>query len=266
MSDSKAGNIEAIRDWSKRYFYTKSDVGEFFTKLNSGLSAYSLTIVGPANTQITITDDDQTNPQEYVITTNTNGTYQSLFFFNEGSILTLTDGTHYGSHTLTDYVDYIELDKTISSLIPDMTSDTTPSGVVLHANLESESYAVWRAFNSTIGRASQYPDLDGNTGLGYMGYDFGTPVYIRKISENRTNPGELANGLLYYVEYSNDGTNWYKAATITSTTDMNVETSFYEENPHRYWRLAAYTGGGNGRARNSTCLFETYLQFWGYTV
>jgi hypothetical protein len=30
MSETKAGNIEAIRDWGKRYFYTKNEVNEMF--------------------------------------------------------------------------------------------------------------------------------------------------------------------------------------------------------------------------------------------
>ena len=36
MSETKAGNIEAIRDWSNRYFYTKDEINKMF--INEGIT------------------------------------------------------------------------------------------------------------------------------------------------------------------------------------------------------------------------------------
>ena len=85
-----AGNIEAIRDWSGRYFYKKSDVAEFFTKLNTGLMAYKFRIVSSPNANITITESALTNPQTYHITTYEDGRYDGLFFFHDQCTLTFT--------------------------------------------------------------------------------------------------------------------------------------------------------------------------------
>ena len=57
MSD--IGNINAIREWSRRYFYTKEDINYFVTKLNEGYKGYALTFVGPRNTKVVI------NPEHY---------------------------------------------------------------------------------------------------------------------------------------------------------------------------------------------------------
>ena len=109
MSEIKTGNIEAIRDWTKRYFYTKSDVSEFFTKLNTGLTAYKLTLVGPANTDIHIAEDYQTDTQEYDIKLLSNGTYSGLFFFHADSTLNIAGDDAYSVWPLTKYIDIIYL-------------------------------------------------------------------------------------------------------------------------------------------------------------
>ena len=111
-----AGNIEAIRDWVNRYYYKKSDVNQYFTKLNGGLTAYGLTIIGNANEQITLTELNQQSPQTYTITLNSDGVYQGLFFFNTGSTLSITGQSIYNNFTLTNYIDTIVLTTFISLL------------------------------------------------------------------------------------------------------------------------------------------------------
>ena len=111
-----AGNIEAIRDWVNRYYYKKSEVNKYFTRLNEGLTAYALTLIGHANEQVTLTELNQQSPQTYTITLNSDGIYQGLFFFNTGSTLAITGRSVYNNFTLTSYVDSITLTEFISLL------------------------------------------------------------------------------------------------------------------------------------------------------
>lgn len=175
MSETKAGNIEAIRDWSKRYFYTKSDVSEFFTKLNGGLTAYKLTIIGPVNADITITDNDQTNPQEYVIKTSSSGVYTGLFFFNAGNTLSLTGDGISETYTLNDYIDTITLTQ-LSSLIPQMTSYTEPSGNVSSSGEYNANYVAWHAFDGIDN--TKWASPSGNA---WLQYEFATSKLVKKM-------------------------------------------------------------------------------------
>lgn len=102
-----AGNIEAIRDWVNRYYYKKSDVNKYFIRLNEGLTAYALTLVGPANTTCTIVEQVQSNPQTYNVDLPSSGVYTGIFFFTQGSTITLTAGQYLETHTLSAYQDTI---------------------------------------------------------------------------------------------------------------------------------------------------------------
>lgn len=108
---NKVGDLEAIRDWVNRYYYKKSEVNEFFAKLNtSGLKAYGLTIVADADDEINISETTETNPQSYTITIPASGTYTSLFFFHSGSTLTISiNGGMPSAYVLDEYIDTIEL-------------------------------------------------------------------------------------------------------------------------------------------------------------
>ena len=102
-----AGNIEAIRDWVNRYYYKKSDVNKYFTRLNEGLTAYALTLVGPANTTCTIAEQVQSNPQTYYVDLPSSGVYTGIFFFTTGSTIVLSAGQYLETYTLSAYQDTI---------------------------------------------------------------------------------------------------------------------------------------------------------------
>ena len=103
-------NIEAIRDWTKKYYYSKEEIQDFFAKSNAGLKAYNLIITGPALTTITITEQTQTDPQTYEITTDEEGNYKNLFFFHANSVIELTyTGSTSVSYTLSNYIDTISI-------------------------------------------------------------------------------------------------------------------------------------------------------------
>ena len=248
MSETKAGNIEAIRDWSKRYFYTKSDVSEFFTKLNTGLTAYKLTIIGPANTTVNITENASTNPQTYVIKTQSNGIYTGLFFFHSGSTLNLSAGSYSATHVLSNYVDIISLVSLIIAT-PIMTSATTPSGEVITDNQYDANYAAWRAFKQEIDNNGW---VTKSTGLpAYIGFHFTQPIVIVKILTNNRNyngtAAQIGAPTKFYFQGSNDGTNWtdiqYCEATNLAYAAQN-EYYIINDTAYSYYRLYIIESSG----------------------
>ena len=250
MSSSQAGNIEAIRDWSRRYFYTKSDVSEFFTKLNTGLTAYKLTIVGPANTSISITENAQSNPQSYSIKTASNGTYTGLFFFHAGSTLSLTGTGISASYVLSDYIDNIYVTAIVIAT-PVMTSDTTPSGEVIKSSQHDSSYAAWRAFRQVIDSTGW---VSVNTGMPqWIGYHFTQPVTIIKLVTNNRNyngtPAQISAPTKFYLQGSGDGTNWediqYCEASNLAYAAEN-EYTIANNSSYSYYRLYITESTGSG--------------------
>lgn len=105
---NEAGNLEAIRDWAKWYFYSKSDINNFMVNFNDGLTAYGLAIYGPADAEVTMTEQNQQTPKTYTITLNGIGEYRGLFFFHTGATLIVTaTGGYTVSKTLSAYTDQI---------------------------------------------------------------------------------------------------------------------------------------------------------------
>ena len=262
MGDNKAGNIEAIRDWSKRYFYTKSDVAEFFAKSLNGLTAYKLTIIGPANTIVTITDNDQSDPQEYVIETADNGTYVDLFFFNAGNTLTLSGQGVSATHVLDDYMDTIELIN-IEILTPIMTSNTTPAtdGEVIYSTQYS-GYLAYMAFDQNT---STRWNGSNSQATEYIGYRFINPACVTKIVLKPfydQNAGVITfkHGVF---QASNDGDTWYDLKTISIPNEnMEHEIVIPVSTTYSYYRLYcddSYVGSG---AAKFYSFYE--VKFYGY--
>lgn len=100
------GNIEAIRDWSNRFFYTKEEIADLFIKMDSGLTAYKLTFHAQGSTELIVTETSQVNPQSYTFTTSNDGTYTGLFFFEgDPAVITCSGETF----TLNEYIKDIYL-------------------------------------------------------------------------------------------------------------------------------------------------------------
>ena len=222
MSESKAGNLEAIRDWSRRYFYTKSDVAEFFTRLNDGLTAYKLTIVGPVNTKITINDNDQTNPQEYVIKTSSNGVYIGLFFFNEGNTLSLSGTGVATTYTLDKYIDTITLANLIIAT-PIMTANDQPSGTVRASSVYTDPstgqqtrWQPWHAFKQ-IGDIDGWASSNGSKVGEWIEYEFDNPQLILKLQiiNRNQSAGSVSSIKKFILKGSNNGTDYASLGEYT---------------------------------------------------
>ena len=214
------GNIEAIRDWSNKYFYTKDQVSDFFTKLNTGLIAYKLTIYGSKNSNIQITEDAISNPQTYNIKIPNDGIYTSLFFFHDASTLTFTNLSTFETTTQVlssgVYEYLIQLSPYII-ISPKMISRTSPSGYVIWSywadtpgggRTNTDSHA-WEAF-----------DQDSSTDIGrnwttgsYIELEFPSPVEVLKVKVNGSTKGSS------YIANST-----YK---ILATISESVEESAY---------------------------------------
>lgn len=106
MSQNSAGDITAIRDWANRFFYTKEEVADLLIKSTiSGLKAYILTFAAPQNTDITIEERTQTDPQNYSFNMGPSTIYKSIFFFHQNATI-LVNGN---SITLDSYTKTISV-------------------------------------------------------------------------------------------------------------------------------------------------------------
>lgn len=194
-----AGNIEAIRDWGNTCFYTKEEISDFFIKADSGLTAYKFTIIGPANTNIGITEDASSNPQTYNIKLSETGDYSGLFFFHSGSTLTLTrTGYTPQTYVLNSYEDIIYISGyEIVELIPAMSSLTSQEGNVISymysgQNIPAVGYGTadqqWKAFDRLLTDCANISQ-ENVTGA-WIGFEFTNPV-----AQLRSIKGILSNYL-----------------------------------------------------------------------
>lgn len=242
MSETKAGNLAAIRDWGDHYFYDKSEVAEFFMKLNEELTAYKLTIVGPADTDITINDNDQTNPQEYVIKTSSNGIYTGLFFFNEGNTLSLQGGEIAATHVLTNYIDIITLVPLVIANA-NMTGYTTPSGEVsasAYASTSSGTYYPWYAFKHEVQSNIRLIWSSGEVASRWIQYKFDDPVCIIKLTVQNANIHDGFSGKKFIFQASNDGVNFTNLGEYSIDSSVKLYKSEYDipnANSYLYYRL-----------------------------
>lgn len=232
-----AGNIEAIRDWANRYYYKESQIADFFIKADSlNLTAYKLTLIGPTDREITITENAQTNPQSYIIKTDSTGIYVGLFFFHSGSTLSFEDSLHsqYDTYTLSSYVDVIELTSIILAT-PAMTGYSTPAGTgTVSASSEYAGRPAWRVFDQNT---SNFWTTAINTKIGeWIQYKFDVATTIVKVTTRNTGDSPYISVMKgFKVQGSNDDTNWADLKIITNNPfTANYEYTFYLDNPGPY--------------------------------
>ena len=235
MSQNKAGDIVGIRDWSNRYFYNKDEIADFFIKASSGLKAYLLTIIAVGETEITITENVQISPQTYVITTPIGGKYEGLFFFHQGSTLTLSiSGQTPVTYTLTDYIDEIQINS-YTLATPVMTANDQPSGLVTcssyYTAILRPPYLAFDQNNSTFWTTAP----DQKVGA-WICYTFDSPKVISKV-KTRNIPEATYKSVMkaFRLQGSNDGTNWTTLSTITDNPfTENYEYEFDVAYPGSY--------------------------------
>lgn len=217
--DSDIGNIRAVREWSRRYFYTKQDIGFFVTKLNSGLKAYALMIIGPHNKKVTI------NPGNYEFTLNSDGWYRYLFFFEDNSEITLAveDGDTI-TYQLDEYNDTINLSPWVIAT-PAMTSICRPSGYITGGPNDAGYGAFDRDDSNWYSMSSSFESS-------WMTYEFIEPIIIYKVKFIYTSvwgTREPQNNHIY-IQGSNDNSHWTNLLDdeLTDFYGYNVGIYAYE--------------------------------------
>lgn len=131
------------------------------------------------------------------------------------------------------------MDKIFTELIPAMTSNTTPSGIVSCSSVWTGDFPAWRAFNRVSVRDDMW-EADGRTSQ-WLQYEFPNNVksYILEIDLSSAYPSDIRYTDPYYLQVSSDGTNWKNILTVNPTYDEIVQLTRYKiETPtlSKYYR------------------------------
>lgn len=88
--------------------------------------------------------------------------------------------------------------------VPEMTSNTTPSGRAFSSSTYDSNNIAWRAFDRIINQGHV-----GSGSIGHLGYEFFNPIKIGKYSLNSSGSGVIqALPKNWTFQGSNDGINW----------------------------------------------------------
>ena len=136
--------------------------------------------------------------------------------------------------------------------VPTMTSDTTPSGEAFLGGPLNTGYHAFRVFD---GNNSTEVTGNGTAGSAYVGYDFGAPCKIYKVSILLGN--YYARYTDFKIQGSNDGFvsdihDLSSAQTISQNTFYTFDLA--STGPYRYYRVIGNSSGA--------CVIYT-LQFYG---
>lgn len=149
---------------------------------------------------------------------------------------------------LTVYLSSVYATSYTDNIIPQMTSDTTPSGIASCSNFWSET-PVWKAFD----KINVYNDAEGyhawatpNTS-GWLAYDFQSEKKIAKylviVNTNTANAPKS-----WTFEGTNDDTNWTILDTRNNFTWSGItESEFVVQNPGNYKKYKMNITENNGQ-------------------
>lgn len=230
--ESDIGNIRAIREWTRRYFYTKQDINYFMTKIDEGLKGYALMIIGPRNKKVTI------NPGNYQFTLNSDGWYRYLFFFNRNQEITLSvqDGITM-NYQLDAYNDTICLSPWIIATAQ-MTSNSAPAGYQVSGYMNSASSGLFQLFDRDSNTKSNVIYTQDN----YTIYKFPVATRIYKgsiICQGSATGGSNSYNLNITILGSNDNEHYSSLANTsivlnTNDTSTKYTLDFYIGDPKDY--------------------------------
>ncbi|MGG3504993.1 discoidin domain-containing protein [Paenibacillus lautus] len=141
--------------------------------------------------------------------------------------------------------------------IPQMTSNTMPSGVVSASSVYSKDNE-WIAFNNS---SSEWRTANGNVD-GWIRYDFPRKICIGKYS---IRPGSTltANPKMWLFEGSNDGINWTVLDNKANQTSWASSANYTIPNKVSYSKYRLNIGQNNGYA-NFTSLRQVVMYEYVY--
>jgi hypothetical protein len=128
--------------------------------------------------------------------------------------------------------------------IPTMTGNATPSGAASASTIQGAGYEAWRGFDKSA--ASWWLSASTSVTNQWLRYDFPAPVFIHSLAIDNTQQGGSRSAKDCRLEYSDDGTTW--SAAVTMTLANNTPSNSYDVSKtgkHRYWRLFALNNYGD---------------------
>jgi hypothetical protein len=160
--------------------------------------------------------------------------------------------------------------------IPTMTSNSTPSGIVIYSD-QSSSFPAWKAFNNAFTVNDVWQGLSGTavktTNPEWIGYNFGTTKKIAQYAITSYNSNNTYyNPYTWQFQGSNDGINWTTLDTQTNVVfAQNQRKVFIINNPGSYsqYRLyitATYGGGTYQAAVGELEMMENPFSAYNFTT
>lgn len=146
------------------------------------------------------------------------------------------------------------------SVIPKMTSNTSPSGKVSSTNVFSTTYDSWKAFDGDS--TSRWATLSGTT-TGWLRYDFQEKVLIDKyIIKIYNNWGQHAPNTWSLEGSNDDGDTWEvldnRSNYTLSMWNTTLMFEFEVQNPNSYKSYRINTSLNNGGVQLSIAEMELY--------
>ena len=148
-------------------------------------------------------------------------------------------------------------EKVLNVKVPNMTSDTTPYGIVIHSTAQSGNDA-WHAFS------------DGNNQMllqdgvnSYVGYKFVNSICVKKIDYWTYKDGNSNTNFRIKFEGSNDGINYtplISDKTITQTLDNELISMDVDNSNYYLYHKLTYLSTSQSGNRFSGC---RRIQFYG---
>jgi len=130
-----------------------------------------------------------------------------------------------------------------TNLIPDMTSATTPSGIVSASGELNSSYAGWYAFAYSIPNGNSMTwAISGNSG--WLQYQFPTPHMVTKYAITNRNESSPRSPKNWTFQGSNNGSTWTVLDTQTDITswtsapNTTLTFTFTNTNSYTYYRIS----------------------------
>lgn len=128
--------------------------------------------------------------------------------------------------------------------VPQMTSNTAPSGRAFASSIASTTYDAWTAFDGTDSR--YFGTTNGSGGAGHLGYEFVNPIKISKYAVRSYSVGFSPKDWTF--EGSNDGNNWTVLDTqvnqIWTTGKTDKEYVINKIGSYKMYRLNWTTNNG----------------------
>lgn len=157
---------------------------------------------------------------------------------------------------------YSEIDKIYKEnpLIPTMTSNTTPSGVVSASSVYSNTYAPYKAFDGNLATGWYCAWL--NTG-NWLSYQFPNPVKANRVSIYIVDSGVYTTTFTVKIQASNDGSNWTDVSGDLVVEKTKTTSYFDLSTSAKYLYYRVYIVNGSSTAGYSNAIEGINVQLYG---